>query len=676
MNQSESILLIIDSSGVNKSNIFKSLTSLFERTPDSENYQLHILLYIDDPEDHIRSFINDHWKGPLKFMDSALLMQDLGMSVREDITAFVELIRIRLQDLAQTINGKSWAKRFEKLWWYSEISEKNSPGHLLWWQIFRFEIIKRIMVNNRYAKCLLAGGDNLDYLVSQLCCKLNISYQGSMISRARFQLISSLAVRFIGGLSYVFAIIISGRVKKDKTGSLFKKSGKILLYTWYPRVWTKRSGTWQDMYYGLTMEALKKDETVEPSFVLRIYDKTHFVSPLTYWKRIKLLKKPEYNPGRFFILESFTSPLIALKKYISFRDIINYVKLSRLPDFSDVFKLDGVNYKDVIVPRLARSVYVLWPNLEILENSAMNLTRALHPSVVLLYCFEYMYGRAIIHGTRAAGGDVKIAGMQHGPITWMKFLYSGISDASDKKNVTEPDYYTVDGKIASDILSKGGIELSRIKTTGPARFDTLWERVNKIERVKKNSYEERIKVLVAPGLHDTDFMLRFVLKALIIDKRLQLIIKPHPKVSLNSVLNLVKALQAGGNAEGADVRVVREGEIYTWMEKSDIFISTYSSTGVEALAFELPVILLLSGRVPDMSLFYKTNYPVLSAQTPEDLRMHVDRLIKDPAFLNSYVNRLKNVLYESFGETNAKASERLARFCSELANSKTMSYKS
>ena len=670
MNQPESILLILDASDVNKSHIFKSLNSLFKRIPDSENYQLHILSYIDDPEDHIQSFINDNWKGPLKFMDTAVLMQDLGMSIRTDITAFVDLIRVRLQNLAQTINGKSWAKRFEKLWWYIEISERNSPGHLLWWHIFRFEIIKRIMVKNNYSKCLFAGTYNLDYLVSQLCRNLNINYHSIKVSRAQCQLTRSLAVRFIGGLSYVFAIIIAGKIEKDKIESVVKKSGKILLYTWFPRVWTKRYGTWQDMYYGLTMEALKENENIESSFVLRIYDKTHFVSPLTYWKRIKLLKKPEYNPGRFVILESFMSPLMVLKKYMSFRDIINYLKLSRIPDFSEAFKMDGINYKDIIVPRLTRSVYVLWPTLEILENSATQLTRALNPSVILLYCFEYMYGRAIIQGTRLAGRDIKIVGMQHGPITWMKFLYAGIPDKADKRiENSEPDYYAVDGKIAADILSKGGIELPKIKTIGPARFDTLWERVNKFGRDENESSEKRIKVLVAPGLHDTDFMLRFVLKALLFDKRLQLIIKPHPKVSLNNVLSLVKALQAGGNVEGADVRVVREGEIYSWMEKSDIFISTYSSTGVEALAFELPVILLLSRRVPDMSLFYNTSYPVLSAQTPDDLRKHVDRLIKDPLFLDSYVSKLKNVLHASFGEDSGKASERLARFCTELSMS-------
>src|SRR3972149_11368979 len=127
------------------------------------------------------------------------------------------------------------------------------------------------------------------------------------------------------------------------------------------------------------------------------------------------------------------SPLMVLKKYMSFGDIINYLKLSRIPDFSEAFKMDGINYKDIIVPRLTRSVYVLWPTLEILENSATQLTRALNPSVILLYCFEYMYGRAIIQGTRLAGRDIKIVGMQHGPITWMKFLYAGIPDKADKR---------------------------------------------------------------------------------------------------------------------------------------------------------------------------------------------------------------------------------------------------
>jgi CDP-glycerol glycerophosphotransferase (TagB/SpsB family) len=103
------------------------------------------------------------------------------------------------------------------------------------------------------------------------------------------------------------------------------------------------------------------------------------------------------------------------------------------------------------------------------------------------------------------------------------------------------------------------------------------------------------------------------------------------------------------------------------MAMSDIFLATYSSTAVEALAFDLPVILLVPNHTPDMSLFHGHRVQVLSASNPLELREHVDRLDNDKAFAADYVSQMSGLLDDVFGPRDSLASLRLAAVCAEMA---------
>ena len=131
---------------------------------------------------------------------------------------------------------------------------------------------------------------------------------------------------------------------------------------------------------------------------------------------------------------------------------------------------------------------------------------------------------------------------------------------------------------------------------------------------------------------------------------------------------MVGLREQGSGDTGATVTIVREGSIYEWMAQSDIFLSTYSSTGVEALAFGLPVVLLVPNDAPDMSLFHGRDVPVLKASTVAELREHMDSLADDPEFSREYVSRIASVLPDSFGPTDSAASRRLALLCAELSS--------
>jgi surface carbohydrate biosynthesis protein (TIGR04326 family) len=476
-----------------------------------------------------------------------------------------------------------------------------------------------------------------------------------------------------GGIFYFFAAVMAKRHERAR-GVDFDNAEQspYLIHTFFPKMWTDRFGSWKDMYYGTLPQLLKDETDTEPVYALRAYDSTAFVPPAVYKDRLKLLDTPGKTPGRYMLLESFASSGEIVRAYLSPGDAINYFRMTLHPEFDRTFIWEGLDASELFKDRLWRSALVYWPNLQVLEQSVKRLTERLRPEVVASYCFEFIFGRAIISGTREGAPTAKVTGLQHGPVSPMKMLYSGVESermclTSSADALTEPDVYSVDGAIAARILENRGIPPSMIKTPGAARFDDVWDEIRRSRGTSKP--REKLRVLVAPGLHDTPFLLGAALKALSNDNRLELVLKPHPKVPSDYVSRLVDSYTNSRQGDGAEVTLVKTGSIYEWMAESDIFLATYSSVGVEAIAFGLPVIMMLPNSTPDMSLYHSHHVPVLKASSADELREHVNKLASNPDFVSEYVSQLTDVLHDSFGPTDSQASQRLAKLCADIRNS-------
>jgi CDP-glycerol glycerophosphotransferase (TagB/SpsB family) len=126
-----------------------------------------------------------------------------------------------------------------------------------------------------------------------------------------------------------------------------------------------------------------------------------------------------------------------------------------------------------------------------------------------------------------------------------------------------------------------------------------------------------------------------------------MIIKPHPKININKIIKIIDA-SANVPDNCASVDLVKEGSIYSYLNKVDLFITTYSSTGVEAIAFDVPIIMLLSKKIPDMSLYFGKNDVALKAGNKIELVNHIDNLIVNKSFKDDYLQKLKQAFHRSF----------------------------
>ncbi|MCX8213878.1 MAG: hypothetical protein OTJ97_05125, partial [SAR202 cluster bacterium] len=526
-----------------------------------------------------------------------------------------------------------------------------------------------------YSVCVSVGDTEFAHLMGQVADHAGVRFAGVQRRGAAFKWHRVLAIRILGLAFLTFAIIVSKWHHWRQSGDVkgrHVKSGAPLLYSWYPRVWTDRLGGWKDMYHGDLVPRLGESLNKEPVLALRIYDRTKYVTPAVYLDRIRRLGKPGQAPGRYIVLESFGKVFEVFRNYLSPRDTLKFRSMTRHSDFDAALVWEGLDMAGLLRPSIWRSVLVAWPHLLALQNTAERAVRHVQPSVAVIYCFEFAYGRSLIEGTRLGGPDIPVVGLQHGPISPMKLLYSGtqaerVHSPSGGAPIPEPDIYAVDGQLALELMHGRGIPLDCLKAEGTARFDDVWADARRLVDLQRNAEREMTRILIAPGLHDTQYVLAMALSALGQDPGLELVIKAHPKVSVEDVTQWVGSSSDGRGERGATINIVRGGSIYEWMAMSDIFLASYSSTAVEALAFDLPVILLVPNHTPDMSLFHGHRVQVLRASTSGALREHVSRLGDDKAFAGDYVSQMSGLLDDVFGPRDSRASLRLAALCAEMA---------
>ncbi|MEE8114839.1 MAG: CDP-glycerol glycerophosphotransferase family protein [Nitrososphaerales archaeon] len=619
---------------------------------------LDVMAFVDiglrELEDQIRVL----WKGPLNFLCASKYLDKVGLTVRRYACCFTADLRERLEGIAAEVGGNAWAKRFGELWWYTETSEKNSPATPPWWDLLRLEAIRARLKESKYRECIYLGAEEIIDPLRHVCDCLAVGMTATGVRHYRASLTRLLVLRTVSFFFLVFANVLARLTpcQNLEGEDLNEEEGKYTFaFTYFPRSWTEDK-RWTDRYYGRLFDGEPTGES-KPVFILGLLD---HLNPTTFrmaWERYRLLRRDGLASRRYLVLESYTSISEILWHHVSPRDILQYLKMRRTSGFRDAFQWHGVDVSNLVEARVLRSVVFDWPHLEVLERCTERVSKVCSPAVSWLYFFEYGPGRALIRGLKAGGGG-KVLGLQHGPITPMKFIYA--SDARDRRRsptggppVPEPDFYIVEGSRARRILEESGIASDRIVISKAPRMEKVSEGAQR-RRDRELFSRDPVQVLVALGLHDFEFALEFVCEALADNPAVHITVKPHPKTRVEK-LHWLK------QSRGDEITLVAHTEdIYTLMEGADILIGTYSSAVVEAVAFGIPVILLKSNRVPDMSPFFSYDSIVLTANDGNTLRTHVEGLMRDSIFREAYLHRLQDILPEIFEQADDREVERIA----------------
>ncbi|MCZ6672273.1 MAG: hypothetical protein O7C75_04960 [Verrucomicrobia bacterium] len=652
------VLLVLDVPTWDNERSARALSALLAGERGRE-FPLQVMAFIDGGLEDLKQQIQNLWEGRVIMVGVSGYLDLVSSKVRQNACVFTADVRERLEEIASRVCGPTWARRFGELWWYTELSEKNSAAVPPWWELLRLEAVRARLEEDRYGECIYFGSKGMIGPLGQLCNSLGVEFTSKVMHLHRKSLGWFLVLRAVSAAFLSFASLLGRLVPCRDLGTknLSRgEEGRTFAFTYFPRSWTEGK-EWMDRYYGRLLIGLDKQEP-GPIYILALLDHLNFMTFRMAWARYRLLRGDDLSPQRYLVLEAYTSIREIFRLHLSPVDIFQYLKMRRHPDFRMAFRWHGLDVSNLTEPRILRSVAFDWPHLQVLERCAERVNKIGSPAVSWLYFFEYGTGRALIRGLKA-GGKGKVFGLQHGPITPMKFIYA--ADMRDRRSsplggppIPEPDLYIAEGSLARRILEESGVPSDRIVIAGAFQTERFWSR-SRESRHRERFLGEPVRVLVGLGLHDFGFILRLVWEGLTNDSALHIVFKPHPKTSLDMLPPWFKV------HKGAKVSVAQSNEdIYALLEGADVLVGTYSSVVLEAVAFGLPIILLRSNRIPDLSLFFSYDSLVLTASDGRTLRRQVDRLIYDVNFRDHYLRRLQTVVSDVSGKRDLSGAEHLA----------------
>jgi hypothetical protein len=275
------------------------------------------------------------------------------------------------------------------------------------------------------------------------------------------------------------------------------------------------------------------------------------------------------------------------------------------------------------------------------------------PKAILISC-EYCTGGRMATMVGNKGGIATIA-LQHGVITNTSTAY--VYDRSESPtlplNVNSrplPRYTLVYGSIYRDILVKESIyPADSVAITGQPRYDVFSsadERYSRLDFFRKMGLDPKKKLIfcTTDGLPESRveknaYGLFKVAKSM--ENSVQLLIKPHPNNMDRDLYFRIK------DELGVDALIESNLNLYEAIYSSDVVVTWFSTTAVEAILLNRPVIVLNLTSEPDYT-GYVSEEVAFGAHSEETFATNLNRIFdgvrcpedKRAAFIDKYVYRI------------------------------------
>ncbi len=474
-------------------------------------------------------------------------------------------------------------------WLFNYISEKNYPLLKINSALAALTVLRKICEEAKPKHIVILGGEprERDFLGRNL---------GPKPYRSRLRFIGeylSVTARF------AFAIVRQARTWRFLWHHLPPPPGRArgtALLSAIPLIWKKNGDAWGDRYYHRLREHLP-----DSRFLFSIRDESLSIPPgkmRERWDFIQQIGQSFSLAGHDF-LEAFIRPADFLAAYwrgcrIFFRFLLHRHRIVRQ------FRDDGVQLYPMLREKFETSV-IQFPEVLLNYVAARRFACATGCTKLVMHGFEFRWNRAISLGLHHEGGHV--IGIQHGPFTTMKGLYSYFEEELDQEYLDMlPDAILVDGEISKSVLCRHNHRLAdRIHVLGAPRFDGLANKLREI-RLPPTRLDDRkgITLLVTPGHTDTPQVIAALRRFIIAAKPhlREVIFKTHPLVGEAGEQAFLATF---AELENRLIRSVSRDDVHLLMLRADALACTYSSCAVEALALGLPVMCLEIGSSANFS---------------------------------------------------------------------------
>jgi len=299
----------------------------------------------------------------------------------------------------------------------------------------------------------------------------------------------------------------------------------------------------------------------------------------------------KYLSSLFFL--SVRSEVHILDLYLRLNDVIKniFLFLWILPKLTRVsnnkFIIDGVDLTLNIRDELLFSMMRI-PRLLLWRDPIKRFLKDNSISNFYYYLHEYSYGRFFTYMLKKHSPYTKRIGFQHGPASSRKLVYMA-ANAELKKSADGINSFF----IPDEVLAEDGCSAQIYRNAGYENVLVMPKiyRLDYLSKIHRTAKEKTY--LVAPGLHDGEFLIKSIINEVVLNPDVCFILKTHPRANNQYALNFIKYENI----------LISDQPIQELLSRVTRVYATYSSVAIEAKLLGIDVYLIdLPGRINESPL--------------------------------------------------------------------------
>jgi len=343
-----------------------------------------------------------------------------------------------------------------------------------------------------------------------------------------------------------------------------------------------------------------------------------------------------------------------------------YVKNKGMPIFYEEVEISQFIYQqlNLIIHHYGISNYI-----EYIEwiKSIINIE---NPDVILLIDEYNPIGRATVVAGKVC--NVPTIAMQHGVFGFTAAGYRhNLNEIStnDDDNIHHcplPDITAVFGPHYQNLLyGIGNYPKGRVIVTGSTRYDHIINMRNELNSTKiytqldLNPGKKLIVYTSQPiGKMENDRILLSILKSMTNFPNMQLVIKMHPSERLVN-----KELLAKFDLER--VTIIKTIDIYELLSSCDVMITSFSTTALEAMILEKPVITINLSGLPD-KIPYSKSGAAIGVYDEQELLPAIESILYDENVRKELSIKRNKFVYEQTYKQDGNASKRVVKLIDQM----------
>lgn len=505
--------------------------------------------------------------------------------------------KIALDELKKIVDSKLHGKNFlnhfefgsDSLWWF--IFPSTIPVYK---KIINFIISFQELIQKENPSNIVVE-ENFEFLniIKQICVKNEIKISYSKFKASRFLLKQKLLEKI---QKIRFSKITNTKISERK--NLFQKNidSKVFLQD---KIVFAIPTAYRRRIFDYSSGESKSGEYIQDSLMNLLKNESIVGIDIDYTFKGDLKKSSERLHD--FIPWIPIESLVLDKKYQSQNNFLkNYANLLTDTEFQNLFTFNNIKLWENVKETFQKMSYA--PNLplhiSLIESLLLHFKKD-KPKTVFLPYETGPYALSIITACKIE--NIQTIGVSHAFISKNMPMYSHYSCKSKSNPLGHPipDNTLVFGNFAKKILIDAGYPDTQVTAFGnPAFFNLkkLQDSLTKTQPKKKYQIKNNQKIIlftsgklqpkyVTHGNYDYDVQIwNKLIEKFANNKNYFLILKPHPSETDVSVYQ--EAVQQF-NAKNT---LILNGDLFELLFISDIVVSVYSTTMLDAICFEKPVI--------------------------------------------------------------------------------------